>query len=139
MTAPAFGTVPDPSCGSYGPRLAAFADVLGVGLFPWQRTVADEWLEVDAADRLARGTATLVVGRRNGKSLLIALRALFGMLYLGERRVTYTAHLFPTAEEVMGLVVDLCAHPSIAPRVAKVARSHGQERVELTTAAGPAR
>jgi hypothetical protein len=112
-------------------------EAVDVYLLPWQRDELGEWLAVvdDPAARLgvrlARTSCGLIVPRRNGKTLLVAVRALVGILMLDERRVTYTAHRFDTALETFSTFRDLCQHPAIVGRVRRVYDTNGKERVEF--------
>ena len=130
-----FGTSRNPGTRSYGPEAVALLAEAGLELFDWQAMVLDEWLEVDDHDRLTRQTATLVAPRRNGKSHLIAARVLAGMLWLGERRVTYTAHEQASARELFDLMRELLAHPRLSPLVAKTYLGHGLEEILLENGA----
>lgn len=130
-----FGTVRNPGSRSYGPEAVALLAEAGLHLFDWQAMVLEEWLEVDDRDRLMRQTATLVAPRRNGKSHLIAARVLAGMLWLGERRVTYTAHEQASARELFDLMRELLSHPRLSPLVAKIYLGHGLEEILLENGA----
>lgn len=127
----AWSTTRAPGTRSFGTfAVEALADV-GVDLFDWQADVLDEWLEVDDEDRLTRQTAVLIVPRRNGKTALILARVLFGMMFLDERRVVFSAHMMDTAREAWAEFLRICQHPLIAPRVAHVSRAHGKEGVRF--------
>ena len=130
-----YGTTRTPGSRSYGPSAVEFLSAVGLELFPWQAGVLDEWLEVDDTDALTRRTACLIVARRNGKSWLIVARALFGMLWLGEHRVTYTAHRMDTAREVFDSFRAVLSHPRLAPLVEKVTLAHGKESITLSNGA----
>lgn len=130
-----FGTLRTPGTRSYGPAATEALRAAGVELFEWQAEVLDQWLEVDDEDRLTRQTAALIVPRRNGKSLLIVARILFGMLFLDEHRVTYTAHRMDTAREVFDSFRAVLRHPRLSPLVAKVSLAHGKEAIELSNGA----
>ena len=58
-------------------------DRLGVRLMPWQEHVLREGL-VFAGGRWSSRTVGVLVGRQNGKTLLMAVRALAGMVLWGE-------------------------------------------------------
>ena len=130
-----FGTCRVPGTLSYGKAAREALRGAGLDLFEWQAEVLEQWLEIDDAERLTRQTAALIVPRRNGKSLLIIARVLFGMMFLNERRVTYTAHRMDTAREVFDSFRALLAHPALSPLVAKVSLAHGKEAVELSNGA----
>ena len=130
-----YATTRAQSSRSYGPAAVEFLEQVGLELFGWQADVLEQWLEVDDDDALTRRTASLIVARRNGKSWLIIARALFGMMFLNERRVTYTAHRMDTAREVFDSFRAVLAHPRLSPLVEKVTLAHGKESVTLTNGA----
>ena len=128
-------TTRTPGSLTYGPEAQRLLANAGLSLFDWQADVLGQWLEVDEADRLTRQTAVLVVPRRNGKSWLIIARALFGMLFLDELRVTYSAHRMDTAREIFDAFRVVLSHPHLAPLVAKVSLAHGKEAIDLVNGA----
>lgn len=128
---PAFGTLLDTKLGSYGSAASELAALAGITLLPWQRDVLDEWLEIDKAGRLTRKSATLVVPRRNGKTLLLLTRMLFGLYVLGERRVNYTAQDNRTAFETFESMCDLVERVPFVSRVASVRKANGQQRIDF--------
>lgn len=103
---------------------------LGHPLLPWQQLVADCWLEHDARGRLVNQTATLVVPRRQGKSFLLVARMLFGMWWLGEKRVSFTAQDHKTAGEIFAnlcsIVEDELPELLVTKRMA-----NGQQRLDI--------
>lgn len=127
----AFSTVRAPSTRSYGQPVTEALRGAGVELLSWQADWFDELLEVDELGHLTRTTATLIVPRRNGKTFAIAARALAGIVFLGELRVLYTAHNGDTANEVFGMMRELCQLPAVEPLVKRVYESNGKERIEF--------
>ena len=80
-----------PNGRSRGPEAVAFAhDVLGLDLLPWQAWVLPNGL-VWNRDRWASRTVSVMVGRQNGKTRLVTVRALVGMCVYGERSVIAAA------------------------------------------------
>lgn len=126
----AFATAPGKRSRSYVDELAGFAEVFGLELLPWQLEVARQWLEHDAAGALTRHTGTLVVPRRNGKSLLLVVRMLYGMWALGERRVSFSAQDNRTAAEIFGLMVDL-VQDHVPEILAGKRLANGQQRLDI--------
>lgn len=99
-------------------------------LLPWQQEVADVWLEHDGKGRLVNQLGCLVVPRRNGKSALLVARMLFGMWWLGERRVSFTAQDHKTSGEIFATVCDLVEDQ--APELLVTKRlANGQQRLEI--------
>ena len=132
LTSCEFSTVRESGTKSYGPAAVEHLRHVGIELFPWQEDWLDELLEVNDEDRLTRATSILICPRRNGKTLAIAARALIGILFLGEKRVLYTAHLADTCQEIFGMMKMIVSHPLLEETVAHVYDSNGKERIEFT-------
>lgn len=66
--APAIATPRTPSRRTYGPAVAAVAEIIGRPLMPWQRYVADVGLEIDEADRFCYSLVVETVPRQSGKT-----------------------------------------------------------------------
>jgi phage terminase large subunit-like protein len=108
-----------------------FCRVFGVELLPWQVEVGEQWLEHDAG-ALTRPTCALVVPRRNGKSMLLVMRILFGMYALGERRVSFSAQDHRTSGEIFSLMADLI-EDNVPELMANKRLANGQQRLEIRT------
>lgn len=110
--------------------MAEFMAQLGMELLPWQKAVADCWLEHDSHGRLVNPTACVVIPRRQGKSWLLVARMLFGMWWLDEHRVSFTAQDHKTAGEIFAnmcnLVEDQAPELLVSKRLA-----NGQQRLEI--------
>lgn len=116
---------------SYGPHAAEVLAGVGFELLPWQADTLDEWLECDSLGRLTRATTGLIVPRRNGKTALILARCLYGIAYLGEHRVTYSAHEQGTAQEAFGALQAILDHPQLARTVRHVYNANGKEAIHF--------
>ena len=127
----AFGTTRAKGSASYGGEFVEFCRVFGVELLPWQVAVSDQWLEHDGG-ALTRNTAALVVPRRNGKSMLLVMRILFGMYALGERRVSFSAQDHRTSGEIFALMADLI-EDNVPELLAGKRLANGQQRLDLRT------
>lgn len=92
-------TPPD-ACRSRGPEAVEFAKArLGLVMDPWEVLVLDRMLaQQPGVDRWAALEFGLTVPRQNGKSLILVVRELFGLLVLGERLVMHTAHRSRTSK-----------------------------------------
>lgn len=132
---PTFGTLLDPSLGSFGKAAADLSALAGVELLPWQKATLDEWLECDDAGRLTRKSCSLIVPRRNGKTALLLARMLFGLYVLGERRVNYTAQDNRTAFETFESMCDLVERGPFVAHVGTVRKANGQQRIDFKNGA----
>jgi len=72
---------------SKGSEFAEFAEKCGMPLLPWQKYCADDFLTVDADGNYVRRTICLLVSRQQGKTLLAAMRILFGLFVTGEKSI----------------------------------------------------
>ena len=72
---------------SRGEEFAEFAEKCGYPLFPWQKFIANDFLTVDNDGSFKRKTVAVILSRQNGKTMLIALRILFGLFVLEEMSV----------------------------------------------------
>lgn len=129
---PAYGTRRPAKSRTWGPALADFMEQLGKPLLPWQQLVADSWLEHDSEGKLVNSTACLVVPRRQGKSWLLVARMLFGMWWLGEHRVTFTAQDHRTASEIFANLCDL-VEDELPELLVNKRLANGQQRLEIRT------
>ena len=136
MIAPAFSTTRGGGTRSFGPVAVEKLAEVGIDLLEWQAEVLDQLLEVDGKGRLTRTTAGIVIPRRQGKSLLIVARCLFGMLYLDERRVTYSAHMADSAREAFETMLRVVEHPNLSPRLkGRPLRAEGRELLRFDNGA----
>ena len=88
---PSWATPRSPERPTYGPAVAALAEVMGRPLMPWQKVVADVSLEVDPLTRPpARARATVTVPRQSGKTVLYAVVGNHRALTVRFGRVWYT-------------------------------------------------
>lgn len=99
--------------GSQAPRIDIFNDGLvtqareairmvkdyGNPLFLWQKTTLMRWLAVDDDGKLVNTLCGLEVPRQNGKTELIAVRIIYGIISRGEH-IVFTAQSDSTAETV---------------------------------------
>jgi hypothetical protein len=100
LQTPRIEWVPPDACRSRGGEAVAFArDTLGIVLDPWECLVLDRMLaQQPAVDRWAALEFGLTVPRQNGKSLILVVRELFGLLVLHERLIMHTAHRSRTSK-----------------------------------------
>jgi phage terminase large subunit-like protein len=112
-----------------GQQLVDLAAEFGVPLLPWQAHVAlnahaggpGEW------DHRVVG---VTVARQNGKSHLLRMRILAGLLLWDERLIVATAQSREVALETFRGVVDLLeGHPKYVAQIKSVIRSYGREEL----------
>lgn len=119
------------SAGAMAVKLARRA---GLKLDPWQALVLERALGVEADGRWSAFEAAVIVARQNGKSAIFEARMLAGLFLFEERLILYSAHEFKTAGEIFRRVLALIeGTPDLRKRVKAVARSKGEEGIELVT------
>ena len=72
---------------SLGPEFAEFCEKVGYPLFPWQKYISHDFLTVNESGDFVRKTTGVILSRQNGKTMLIALRILFGLFVLDEKTI----------------------------------------------------
>jgi hypothetical protein len=130
---PTIRTVPE-YVSTAGHEAALLADRAGLVLDPWQRLVLRDALGERADGRWAAFEVGVMVARQNGKGAIAEARVLAGLFLLKERLIMYSAHEFKTATEMFRRILELIeGTPAFSRRVKAVARSKGEEGIELTT------
>lgn len=123
-----------------GPEVAALAVDLGLPLYPWQSWLLGEATRWLADDTWAARDVAVVMPRQNGKTAVLALRMLAGILLLDERLILYSAHLGVTTKETLALLEDgilnrsLASHPDHLPALADRIDAVGGFRVTHSNA-----
>lgn len=74
-------------------------EAYGIKLLPWQKSVLYRWMATDDDGKWKNPECGLSVPRQNGKSELIIVRIIGGMVFLGEALV-YTAQSDNTVKEI---------------------------------------
>ena len=92
---------------SRGQEFAEFAEKCGYPLFPWQKYIANDFLTVDETGAFERKTVAVILSRQNGKTMLIALRILFGLFVLGEKSVVAMSSKRGMAEDTFRKVCSI--------------------------------
>jgi phage terminase large subunit-like protein len=118
---------------SAGYEVIDFAEtVLGIILLPWQK-----WLLIHALELLPGGTfrfrtLVLLVGRQNGKSLVLAVLSLWWMYVFGAPLTIGTAQNLDVAEEQWAVAVELAqSTEELASEVEHVDRTNGKKALRL--------
>lgn len=128
---PLVSSVPD-YVSSSGPEAIELAALAGLDLDPWQKWVLTQWLGEGPDGKWAAFECGLVVPRQNGKNFVVEARELYGLFVLGEGLIVHSAHEYSTAHEhFLRLEARIADTPELSKRVMKVARSHGDEGIDL--------
>lgn len=121
-----------PSARSAGSMAVKLARRAGLKLDPWQALVLERSLGVEADGRWSAFEAAVIMARQNGKSAIFEARCLAGLFLFNEELILYSAHEFKTAGEIFRRVLALIeSTPDLRKRVKAVARSKGEEGIEL--------
>jgi hypothetical protein len=99
---PTYSWVPEGECDRLLLEMAIeFNDMIGLPpLAPWQILVLGDWL-AGTDDGWLATEWTLIMPRQNGKTHLVILRVLFGLLVLKERHIVFTTHNFGVTRAIM--------------------------------------
>lgn len=112
-------------------------DILGIGLFPWQRWLFVHALEIvgdiEGEWHLRYQTVVVEIGRQNGKTTMGSVLALFFLYVLGVNLTLGTAQDLEQAEDTWAMCVDLAqGNPDLASEVEHVWYTNGAKRLQLT-------
>ena len=105
----------------------------GYKLDPWQKSVLDCWLGLDAEGHYTVMSAGLAVPRQNGKNATIEGREFFGLIVKGER-ILHTAHETKTSKKSFRRLVSMFTdkkHPEVMACVSAIRYTNGEEGIEL--------
>jgi phage terminase large subunit-like protein len=120
---------------SRGQELIDLANKLGEPLMPWQEIVAIESMRVKEDQRWAFPQVGVLVARQQGKSHLMRLRILWGLIH-GEKLQILSAHKLAVSLEHFNQLIDLVEqHEWLATQVKKIRRTNGQEEIQFTNGA----
>jgi hypothetical protein len=115
-----------------GDEVSDWLAVNGLILDPWQRLVFQKSLQERADGSWAAFEVGLTVGRQNGKTLLLAARAMAGMFLFDEELIVHTAHQWKTAHKSFLLLQKLIRHsPDLMSRVKRFSGMPGMDIVHL--------
>ncbi|HEY5360309.1 MAG TPA: hypothetical protein VIJ82_21925 [Streptosporangiaceae bacterium] len=120
--------------GRAGRGAAGLAALAGVSLDGWQRMVLDA-----GCDRRGGGWSAFEVGvvcpRQNGKTVLLAIRELAGVLLFGERLVIHSAHEWRTVSEQFAATLELVEGSALDRYKLRVRRTGGEESITFVNGA----
>lgn len=127
---------PTSASSSRGQHLIDLGDALGLPLLPWQQHVALNAHRVRDNGSWESRVCSVVVARQSGKTHLLRLRILAGLLLWGERLIVATAQSREVALETFRGVVELAENtPEVSRQIRKVSRTNGKEELELKSGA----
>lgn len=120
--------------GTDGGDAALLMQAYGLTLDPWQRTVLDCWLGLDAQGAYTTTSAGLAVPRQNGKNVCFEAREFFGLVVKRER-ILHTAHQTITSKKSFRRLEAMFTdrrHPEVCRLVRDIRYTNGEEAIELT-------
>jgi phage terminase large subunit-like protein len=116
---------------SRGQELIDLAIKLGEPLMPWQELVAIESMRLKDDERWAFSQIGVLVARQQGKSHLMRLRILWGLLN-GEKLQILSAHKLAVSLEHFNQLLDLIEqHDWLLSQMKKIRRTNGQEEIQF--------
>ncbi len=131
LVQPAHLWVPEHN-GTAGGEAADLAKMAGVELDPEQRVALDAILSTRSDGLWASIDSAIVEPRQCGKTVVLQVIALADLFLFDARLVTWSAHLFPTAQEAFRDLENLITGtPEFSRRVKRIDRANGEEGIEL--------
>jgi len=116
---------------SCGDELIALAEAFGQPLLPWQQNIARR-AHAGSPGAFEHRVVGVTVARQNGKSHLLAMRILAGLILWDEKLIVATAQSREVALETFRAVVGMLEqHPKFSQQIASVSRSYGREELRL--------
>jgi len=120
---------------SRGQELIDLAIKLGEPLMPWQELVAIESMRLKDDERWAFPQVGVLVARQQGKSHLMRLRIIWGLLN-GEKLQILSAHKLAVSLEHFNQLLDLIEqHDWLLSQMKKIRRTNGQEEIQFLNGA----
>ncbi|MFC9769499.1 hypothetical protein [Rhodococcus jostii] len=116
---------------THGEKASTLATRMGSRPMPWQDTALDAILAKNENGEWTHPDCCIICPRQNGKSLILSLRILYGLLVLGET-IVFTAQRWTTAEDIYKRTYELLSkRPSLVARVKNTTRSQGRGVIEM--------
>ena len=117
---------------SVGRQAVDLARHAGLMLDPWQCLLLERALGVEEDGHWSSFEVGMILARQNGKSAIFEARMLAGLFLFGEELIIYSSHEFKTSGEIFRRILGLIeSAPDLRKRVKAVARSKGEEGIEL--------
>lgn len=115
-----------------GPAVAAFADMIGQPLLPWQRWLVDHALELRPDGSFRFSTIVVTVGRQSGKSHVLRMISLT-LMYLGYASLVLGAaqSLDIARDQWRSAVTTATTEPALADDVHTVRYGAGDQLLQL--------
>ncbi|MFY2788461.1 hypothetical protein [Rhodococcus sp. MALMAid1271] len=120
-----------PGSSEHGEKAIELSVRIGSRPFPWQADSLDAILAKNPDGTWTHPDCCILCPRQNGKSLILTLRILYGLLVLGET-IIFTAQRWTTAEDIYKRTYALISkRPSLAGRIANTTCSQGRGVIEM--------
>lgn len=109
-----------------------FASELGIELMAWQKHVLTEGLRVDKDGQFIRRTVGVLVARQQGKSALMRLRLLAGVVLWGEVWVSMAQNLKMAEHQWQEAIALLQSSDKYSSMIKKIYQANGRQQLETT-------
>lgn len=113
----------------------------GYGLTPdpWQELVLKDWMSINEKGRWSHRRCGLSVPRQNGKSLLLELRIIYGLVFLQEK-ILFASHEVRSSDQIFNRLASFFEnqkYPELNELLKKngVRRANGQQGIHLENGA----
>ena len=111
-----------------GDLACALASAAGIVLDEWQQLALSAGLD-RRGDHWSAFEVGIIVPRQNGKTFLLAIREIAGILLFGERLVIHSAHEWRTVSEQFVATVALIEGSPLRKYLKSVRRTGGEESI----------
>lgn len=100
----------------------------GYGLIPdpWQELVLKDWVSKNSSGKWAHSMCGLSVPRQNGKSLLLELRIIYGLIFLGEK-ILFASHEVRSSDQIFNRLSAFFENQNY-PEIQDLLRNNGIRR-----------
>lgn len=129
---PRLGSKPLKRFATKAEEVFEFAEALGITLMPWQRYVLTEGLRVDKDGQFIRRTVGVLVARQQGKSSLMRLRLLAGVVLWGEVWISMAQNLKQAEHQWQEAIALLQNSEKYAAMIKKIYQANGRQQLEAT-------
>lgn len=110
---------------------------VGKPLLPWQGDVVHDTFGRKSGGKWSAYEVGLFEARQNGKGVVIEATELFGLFVLREKQIIHSAHVFDTSRQAFERLAEIIDGSDwLRTRTRSINRSHGDESIRLTQAAG---
>lgn len=130
---PRLGSKPLTRFATKADEVFVLAEKLGIELMPWQKHVLIEGLRINKKGEFIRKQVGVVVSRQNGKSALMRLRLLAGVLLWGEVWIAMAQTLKQAENQWQEAIDQVQNHPELQSLISRIIQANGRQMLQTTS------